>query len=641
MVDSGYSVGSAASASGGSAPQAMSTDLSVDALKKDYLSYLESKPEEIKEQQDARRYFHGAQYTDAQIKVLNRRKQPVVTYNREARKINAIVGYMERQRNDPRAYPRTPKHEEGAEIATAVVRYVLDEQRWAEKSPVCGLNGAVDGIAGIELTIVPGDNGDNEIGMELIEPASFFYDPRSTKADFSDARFMGVGKWADLDALIEQFPDKAEEITASVDTNTELTSNPDSDTKWTDTSNGRKRVRVIDHWLIKGGKWHWAVYTGSLILASGVSPYVDEKGKTFCKFIAFSAFVDHDGDRYGFHRNLKSTQDEINARRSKALWTSATRRVIVRDGNGLDIEKIRSEANKPDGVIVVPPGAEMPSFDDNAKAQELNAQLGFLQEAKNEIENYAINPALIGQGVNQMSGRAMAMQQQAGVAELGPFTLAYKGFKLRIYRAIWNAVRVFWTAERWIRVTDDDNLAQFLGVNQIGVDPRTGMPAIFNRLGALDVDIIMDEGPDTINMQMDAYDTLTTMARGGGMVPPELLIELSPLQGSVKKKAQDIIDKSRQQAAAPPNPMQQAAIQLDLQAKQLGNEKTQAETAKIVAETQDMGASAQADRQSQMIDLASSAADAAHKERMATMAERGKMIDLAARSSQMTQPPGF
>src|SRR6478735_1795583 len=103
-------------------------------LKKEHLAYLETKNEEIKEQQDARRYYHGAQWTDKQIKAFNQRRQPVVTYNRIGRKINAVVGLLERQRQDPRGYPRTPKHEEGAEIATATLRYVCDEQDWPTKS---------------------------------------------------------------------------------------------------------------------------------------------------------------------------------------------------------------------------------------------------------------------------------------------------------------------------------------------------------------------------------------------------------------------------------------------------------------------------------------------------------------------------
>src|SRR6185312_70034 len=115
MPNTGYAQGS------GPAQGITSTEggVSHDELKKQYLTYLEIKNEEIKEQQDARRYYHGAQWTDKQIKAFNKRRQPVVTYNRIGRKINAIVGLLERQKTDPKGFPRTPKHEEGAEIATA------------------------------------------------------------------------------------------------------------------------------------------------------------------------------------------------------------------------------------------------------------------------------------------------------------------------------------------------------------------------------------------------------------------------------------------------------------------------------------------------------------------------------------------
>jgi hypothetical protein len=196
---------------------------SLARLKQDYLSYLDGKRAEIDEQQEARRYYHGAHWTAKQIKTLNQRKQPVVTYNRMARKINAVVGLLERQRQDPKGYARTPKHEDGAEVATAVLRYVLDEQRWQEKSPIAGLNGAVDGIGGLELTLEAGDKGDTEIGFEVVDPAGFFYDPTSTRADFSDAGYMGIGKWADASELLAAFPDKEREIEASVDLGSELT----------------------------------------------------------------------------------------------------------------------------------------------------------------------------------------------------------------------------------------------------------------------------------------------------------------------------------------------------------------------------------------------------------------------------------
>lgn len=621
MDQTGYVQGS------GTAPGVTASNggLTHEQLKKQYLSYLGAKNEEIKEQQNARRYYHGAQWTDAQVKAFNARKQPVVTYNRIGRKINAVVGLLERQRTDPKGYPRTPQHEEGAEIATAVLRYVCDEQEWASKSPVAGLCGAVDGIGGIELLLEQGDRGDVEIGMEDVDPSTFFYDPRSLKMDFSDARFMGTAKWADIDAAVELAPDKESEIRASVESGSELTTNPDHEQKWfADTDESGKKIRIVDHWYLKAGKWHWCLYTGSLVLAEGESPFVDEKGKTFCKYVMYSANVDHDGDRYGFVRNMRSSQDEVNQRRSKGLHILNSRRIIIEKGAYDDVEKLRKEAARPDGVIEHPPGSAVPQFDDNAKGQELNGQLEFLRDAKEEIENYGFNPALMGSGVQDMSGRAIKLQQDAGIAELGPYLLAFKGWKLRVYRAIWNAIQRHWTSERWIRVTDDEQVAQFFAVNKLQVDPMTGQPTITNALGSLDVDVIIDEGPDTINMQADAYDTLSIMAQKGQQVPPEVLIELSPLAGSQKKKVMGMLQQASQQAQQ----MQMPAIKAEMDAQQADTAKTVAETQKIVVETQNIGGQANAEQQTRMLDMAGKQQDRQFAQEKGVMDLQLKKLDI-------------
>lgn len=640
MNRSGYAHGSAAIGSSNATVATPGAD--IGSLKKQYLGYLSSKTEEIKEQQDARRYYHGSQWTAEQLKALRKRKQPPVTYNRVARKINGTVGILAKQRQDPRGYPRTEKDEAGAELATAALRYVCDNAEWPDKDSQACLDSAIDGIGGIELIIEPSNLGPNDfdVSMEEVDPSGYFYDARSVKGTFLDARYMGIGKWADVEMVVEMFPHLEEEIRSSIEGDSDLTSLPDTDAKWFNVEDGIQKLRLVDHWYTKGGEWHYCVYIASLILDEGVSPFKDDHGKTFCKFVMFSANVDHDGDRYGFVRNLKSPQDEINARRSKGLHQLNTRRIIMRDGQGVDIEKVRAEAARPDGVLLYPIGADKPEFDDGAKASEFNGQIALLAEAKAEIENYGFNPALVGTGVDQMSGRAIQLQQMAGMAELGPYLSNYKNWKIRVYRAIWHAIRAFWTAERWVRVTDDEGLAQFFSVNKLSVDPQTGRPVMINQIGQLDVDIIIDEGPDTINMQMDAYDTLSIMATKGAQVPPELLIELSPLAQSVKKKALKIMEQSRQQAAQ----AQQPAMQLEMQAKQAETAKTAAETQKIVAETQAMGGEQRARQSSEMV-KASAAQSKARTDQVLAQYDveksrldlLGSQIDLAARMSQPQQ----
>jgi len=528
----------------------------ITRLRRQYQDYAAAKDAEAREMVDARHYYHGDQWTRDEIAKLRDRKQPVVTSNRIVRKIDAVVGLVERLRQDPKAYARTPKHDEGAELATATLRFVLDNNDWKSKSSRIARAGGIDGIAGIEYDLVPGDEGDPSLEMHIAYGDGFFYDPRSFDEGFTDARFLGVAKWVDAEQAKEIAPDKADEIDDLLESGTDLiTVNEfDREKNWVNTN--EKKLRLVDQWYIKGGKWRWCLYVGNTVLMQGVSPFVDERGKTFPRYRMFSASVDHDGDRYGFVRNLKSPQDEVNHRRSKALHGLNTRRVISEKGAVDDIEVARREWAKNDGWVEVNPGLKMEP-DDNSKYQDFKGQLEMLQEAKNEIENFGPNPALIGQGLEDSSGRAIQLLQQAGIAELGPYLSAYKNWKIRVYRDIWNIIQRYWTAERWIRVTDDQNIAQYFQINKLQID-QYGRPALVNAIGSLDVDIIIDEGPDAVNLQGDSMMVLQSLGPQFLQQFPEIALELSPLPNSVKKP---MLDKIKQKQSTPPPPDPKIAAQ--------------------------------------------------------------------------------
>jgi hypothetical protein len=520
----------------------------VTRLRQQYNEFASNKTAEAREMVESRHYYHADQWTADEIRKLKDRKQPVVTSNRIVRKIDAIVGLIERLRQDPKGFPRTPKHEEGADLATATLRYVLDSSDWKSKSTRIARFGAVDGIAGVEYDLVAGDEGDPNLELHIAYGDGFFYDPRSFDEGFTDARYLGVAKWVDVETAKEMFPDKADEIESLRETGSDLTTVADQDREknWLNSVEGK--LRLADHWYICKGKWRWCMYIGTVKLKEGDSPFIDEKGKTFPRYRMFSASVDHDGDRYGFVRNLRSPQDEVNHRRSKALHLLNSKRVISEKGAVDDVEIARREWAKPDGWIEVNPGLKMEP--DQSTQNDFRGQLEMLQEAKNEIENFGPNPALIGQGLEDSSGRAIQLLQQAGVAELGPYLSAFKNWKLRVYRDIWNIIQRHWTAERWIRVTDDQQVAQFFQINKLTLD-QYGRPAIVNAIGSLDVDIIIDEAPDAINMQGDSMMVLQSLGPQFLQQFPEIAIELSALPQSVKKP---MLDKIQAKQSAPPQP---------------------------------------------------------------------------------------
>ena len=552
--------------------------LPVAELRKFYENYLYSKVWEIQEKRIARRYNSGDQWTADELKKLKLRNQPKVTRNRIKRKLNGIVGLVERLRQDPKCYPRTPQHDADADLGTAVIRYVLDANRWDTLSSKVAADAAREGIGCLELGLKQAPGGDMDITLVHVGTDTFFYDPRSYRADFSDVLFMGTAKWIDIEIAKEFTPEEKWpdlDNASSTDSGAVYSEDGERAIRWMDSI--RRRIRLVDIWYYRNRQWCWALFSYGTILMEGVSPFVDVEGRTISKFLAFSANVDPDGDRYGFVRDMKDIQDEINHRYSKALHLLNTRRTLIRRGS-IDVNKMRAELLKADGIVEW--DAEKPEFDDQRQLADMAGQIKFLEDAKGEIENFGPNPALIGQGVENKSGRAIALLQQAGIAELGPYIIEFKDWKLRVYRNVFANARKHWTMERRIRVTDPDDEQQLVQINGLRYDPMTLTPQTVNAVTAIDVDIIIDEGADTINMMQDTFDTLGLLASRGAQVPPQLLIELAPIPQRIKKKWLERMDAAQQ-----PDPQKQQLKDITLEGEAAKVAKTKSEVAKNITDS--------------------------------------------------------
>jgi len=552
--------------------------LSLGRLRSQFNDYVFQKANEVEEQKESRRYYNAVQWTKEQMDAIKARGQPVTTKNEYARKVNAIIGLLERLKQDPKAFPNTPKHSDGADVATETLRYAMSSQHWDSIMPRCGRSGAIDGIGGVEFDLIDGDEGDPEVGIGFVQPDTFFYDPRSYEDDFSDALYMGTSKWVDVDVLKAMFPDKSADIDGVMSSGSDFTIDSDRDVVWTNSM--RSTVRAVDHWYRVGDKWLWCFHIGNVVLAEGVSPWVDERNKSQHKFEMYSAFVDHEGDRYGFLRNLKTPQDEVNQRTSRLLHISNSRRIISRKGAVKDVERARREWARADGWVEVEPNVTVGQdiWADNT-TQDFQGQLLLLQEAKQDLDRFGPNAAQLGQASSGSSGKAIALLQQAGLAELGPFIIAFRSWKFRVYRKMWNAIQRHWQSERWIRVTDSEGLMQFIQLNGLQVD-EYGRPALVNAVGSLDVDIQLDESGDVVTTMAEALETLQSALAAGMPIPPDILVDLLPIRSDIKKKLRE-----RMQQAQQPNPMKQQAERIALEQEAAKTEKTKAETGKIKAET--------------------------------------------------------
>ena len=558
----------------------------------------------------ARDYYDGVQLEPSEIAKLKLRRQAPVVINRIKPKCDSLMGMEKAAKTTAKAYPRTPKHEEASEAATEGIRFCLQDNHFDQTRSSVWENILIEGTGGGEV-VVKDVGGDMKIIVRPIMWDRLIYDPHSRRKDFSDARYLGQVVWMDYDEAVELYPDAKDVLEAMQGGSSTYDDKP----RWMD--NTRRRVKICELYYYRGPEVWYACFTyGGYCKAPAKSPYVNEEGQTEWPYEFASAFVDRDGGRYGAVRQLLDVQDEINKRRSKALHLMSVRQIRLERGAVEDVNKVRQELARPDGVVETTPGME---FEVLKTGDMAAAQFNLLTEAKMEIDAVGANAATQGKDTTVQSGRALIERRNAGQTEVGPLFDALRYWQLRIYRKLWNRIKQYWKAEKWIRVTDDEQNLRWVGLNrpmtaldmaleqakkaganpqqlaalqaQIAADPMSReIVQTQNDIAELDVDIILSEVPDVLTQQIEDFQVLGEMVKSGFPMPPAAVIEASPLANKDK-----ILKMMREQPQIPPE-MQKQMEQAQEQMKALAQENQalkqdqQAEAAKLQQKQQGMQA---------------------------------------------------
>jgi hypothetical protein len=168
--------------------------------------------------------------------------------------------------------------------------------------------------------------------------------------------------------------------------------------------------------------------------------------------------------------------------------------------------------------------------------------------------------------------------------ELKPLFESIAQFDNQICRAVWNRIKQFWTGEKWIRVTGDEEAPEWIGLNmpitkaellaeqnggelppELAEHPGMGeVVGLRNEVARIDVDFSIVEVPDVVNAMQEQFDALTNIFPA---IPEEMkaaafemLVESSSLRN--KKK---FIDRIKGQGDDPQT--QAVAAQQAKQAK--------------------------------------------------------------------------
>jgi len=543
----------------------------------------------------SRNYYDSVQWTDAEVAKLKQQKQAATVINRIKPKIDGLMGMEHANRTTAKAQPRTPKHTKGAQAATEAVRFVLQDNMYAQHRSDAWENLAIEGTGGIECVVKPkkGEDGFRIIVRQIMWDR-LIYDPHSRRKDFSDAKYLGQVVWMDYEDALAMYPD-AEDVLESMQAGSRTY---DDKPRWMDTA--RKRVKIVELYYRKDdGDWWYSCFTlGGYCKKPMKSPYVNEEGESEHCYEFASLFVDRDGGRYGAVKQLLDVQDEINKRRSKALHLMSVRQTFGTKGSVEDVNKARQELAKPDGHVEFAYGEFGKDFGILPTGDMAQAQFNLLTEAKMEIDSVGANAATMGKDKTVQSGVALRQRALTGQTELAPMFDALKHLDHRVYRKIWNRIKQYWKEEMWLRVTDDEQNLKFVGLNRkmtkgevvlegaqeqklppealaalqqrVAMDPTMQEPAeMQNDIVHLDVDIIMSDVPDTVTQEVEDFQAMAEMVKSGFPLPPKAVIMSSPL--SNKEQILKMMDEAPQVSPEHQKQMEQ----MQEQAQKLAEENQQ------------------------------------------------------------------
>ena len=601
----------------------MANGLTEYDFKKHFDDFVEVTQVERLRAEQRRDYRDLKQWSENEVANLEARGQAAVVFDQYSKKVDAIIGLEVQGRSDPKAYPVLPKYEQAAEAITDALRYVESKIFFDDTGTEVFEEKIVEGYGGC---IVEVNKETLEIEVNQIPWDRIYYDPFSRRKDFKDAKYIGITLWLDIEDAVSINPGKADEIRELVsDSQYEDLTFQDRPSNWVNID--RKRVRINQEFFTDGKIWYETYYVGDIIIDEPhPSPYLDEKGNPCCPIELQSDFVDRDNNRWGYMQRLIDVQDEINHRRSKALFMLSSKTVLAERGafgeNGPDY--VLNELRKGMSFIEYNSVGGNPPIIDSQ--QELGqSQLAFYQDAQRSMDSVGINPELAGRTEGAISGRAFLARQQGGMLELQRVFARHREWKTRVYRQMWSRIKQFWSEEKWVRVTDDKNATRFVGLNipvtvierqleqqsnmdiqdirarnpkvvdqfiqsSIAEDPLLGQVVeTRNDVVQLEMDIIVEEAPDTINIQQEQFDTLANLA--GSRVDPQMfraLLKLSNMQN--KEEVLELFepdDQAQQAAAEPQNQaaqVQMAQIQTELENRQADTIKKQAEAQKTLSE---------------------------------------------------------
>lgn len=620
-----------------------------------FLREIKHQPHWRREADRAADYYDGNQLSPETVEKLKERGQPPLITNIIKPTIDTVLGLEAKSRSDWRVRPEDNDEcdDELAEGLSVKLKHAEVESR-ADRAVSDAYAAQIKAGLGWVEVAREHDPFKCPYRVRYVHRREIFWDWRAEQPDLSDARYLIRRRWLELDHAIALMPQYATLFRMTtggwagfdplIEQDSRLVQSweIERDTRiaavdWRDIQ--RMRICLYEIWyrkwvrgytmtlpngtvleadfnnprhneaIVSGiakikqatfQKVRLAWYTGPHFLYDVPSPY---KHNQFPYVPFFGHREDLTNVPYGLIRSMVSPQDEVNARKSKMLWSLNSRRVVADADSVLDHNKAATEVARPDAYIILNANRKPQSTFKVEPGGELAAQqFTVMQEAKQEIaEASGIHKSMQGQQSGAASGLAINSLIEQGMNTLAEINDNFRYARRLVGEMLFELVKQN-LMQGPSRVTiGEGSQKKVIQLNTQVIDPQTGQPVMLNDVAKVKAKIVLDDVPSTPTYRMQQLQMLTEITKS---LPPQLqgfVIDFV-IEATDMPKRHELADRLRaavgiqdpeqqkqaaaaqQQAAQAQQAMQQKVFVLDAAERAARIRKLNAEAEKVQGE---------------------------------------------------------
>lgn len=403
------------------------------------------------EAREAYEYMRGNMLPDDVIWELQQRSQPISWENAYQEIDSKIEGLTLLGQQEVKAVPRRVLNRKRVEIINDTLKSFRDSTEYETNKKLSNRDLRLSGLTAMEvkLKVVKGEV--DALGKPLHEveyiyrPAlELFFDPYAQRPDFSDGRFITHSRLVHASSL-PKLAWKSETM-----------------------------VRLNRTWY-RDEEYNirFCMWVEEQILQDIPSPYrnLDRFPIALRKLYEGTPFKEY----YGMYRNIKPLQDKLNFIMLRVSNMLGSKKILVESDAVDDIEEFAEGMSRDDSVLEMRPDAlKNKKWADVTSMNNIPALMQLAQDTRAKMKTIVgVNDELLGIATSRLSGDAMELRKEAGLAGLQNFLDVQGELDKDIAEITVPIVQQYFTAEQLLVVRDSfTNEPKEVPINAYHRDPK-------------------------------------------------------------------------------------------------------------------------------------------------------------------------